>query len=111
VKKETLNALKKQIEFSCGHYYFQDCPYYPCHDLPEGQDFLNCMFCYCPFYPCGGKLGSGKWIKSGKGKKIWDCSKCSYIHSDEIVCKIMELLYEKNNFKKIKKILISLEKK
>lgn len=56
-----------------------ECEYYPCHVY--GQ---YCDFCYCPFYPCGDGSTGGKWIK---GKDIWSCEDCTWIHSkDAIEC-------------------------
>ncbi len=91
-----------QLDFSNQHLVFKDCPYYPCHKLPERQNALNCFFCFCPFYPCGGKLGSGRWIKN-KGEKCFDCSECNFIHRNEVVSRIIELFYEGKNLKKIKR--------
>lgn len=51
------------------------CEFYPCHFA--GQD---CTFCFCPIYPC--KIeGAGEWIEDKNGNKIWDCSKCSIVHT------------------------------
>jgi len=96
--------FKNQISFALKHLSFKDCPYYPCHKMPEGKE-LNCFFCFCPFYPCKGKIGDGKWIKSTDGKKIWDCSDCTFIHRDDVVDRILELLYENKKFKRIKRII------
>ena len=60
-----------------GHKRFanKDCPFYPCHDVPQ----VNCIFCFCPLYhltDCG-----GQWTKTAKGIK--DCSKCKLPHGDD----------------------------
>jgi precorrin-3B C17-methyltransferase len=62
----------------------KDCPHYPCHDVLE-----DCTHCYCPFYPCydGSK---GYWYESGK-TRVWDCSKCNWIHMAETVRNIDSL--------------------
>ena len=55
------------------------CEYYPCHDR-----VISCQFCYCPFYPCMVKNENGRGgetiIKSDE-TTVWDCSKCSWIHT------------------------------
>ncbi len=60
-----------------------ECDYHPSHFT--GQD---CTFCYCPFYPCGdGDLG---WELDGKrGRKVWNCSDCLFIHRPEVASHIM----------------------
>jgi len=55
------------------------CRYYPCHF--EGQD---CRFCFCPFYPCGDTSTGGRWIISSKGKRVWSCKNCHWIHRPEV---------------------------
>jgi Zn-finger protein len=105
VKEEILKYFLTQLDFANRHFGFRDCTYYHCHKFPEGQEWLNCVFCYCPFYPCNGKLGPGKWIIGGRGKKVFDCSDCNFIHRDEIVREIFRLLYEGKSFKQISKML------
>lgn len=95
-----------QLSFANQHFYFKDCKYYPCHKIPEGQRELNCIFCYCPFYPCNGKLGEGHWINQNNGKKVFDCSDCSFIHRNKVVTRFFQLLYEGKPLNKIKKLLI-----
>jgi len=65
----------------------KDCKYYPCHNTLE-----SCDLCYCPLYPCN-NYNYGKYID--KEKKIWDCSKCTFIH-------------DKKTIKVVKAVLISL---
>ncbi len=55
----------------------RECEYYPCHF--EGQ---YCDFCYCPFYPCGDSSTGGEWIK---GKNVWNCKNCTWLHNKENV--------------------------
>jgi len=93
MKKEIKEYFKKQFDFSLKHFVFTDCPYYPCHKFPEGQDYLNCLFCYCPLYPCKKEKRGGKWIMVNN-KKVWDCSNCNYIHKDKVVKKILKKLYK-----------------
>ena len=64
------------------------CKYYPCHEFPDGRDYLNCELCYCPLYPCENKYGFGKWITGVDGKKVLDCSDCNIVHRDDIVSQI-----------------------
>lgn len=54
-----------------------ECEFYPCHY--EGQ---YCDFCYCPFYPCGDSSTGGEWIK---GKNVWNCKNCIWLHNKESV--------------------------
>lgn len=60
-------------------YSNKACEYYPCHKVPEGQDF-NCLFCYCPLYMLGRACGGNfKYLDSG----IKDCSGCILPHKRE----------------------------
>ncbi|MBR4225465.1 MAG: cobyric acid synthase [Candidatus Methanomethylophilaceae archaeon] len=60
-----------------------ECEYHPCHF--KGQD---CTFCYCPFYPCEDEdLGSSTVGK--RGKPVWNCSDCLFIHRTEVAKHIM----------------------
>jgi adenosylcobyric acid synthase len=52
----------------------KSCPYHPCHFT--GQD---CTFCYCPFYPCHDEE-LGELFRSKRGKDLWDCTYCLFIH-------------------------------
>jgi Zn-finger protein len=61
------------------------CRHFPCHSELE-----DCTFCYCPFYPCENKE-RGNYINGTEGK-IWDCSKCTWIHKKETVDKIFEVI-------------------
>lgn len=72
--------------------FFQnkDCAFYPCHKIEE----LNCKFCYCPLYhleECGGNF---LLIDGAQGKKIKDCSQCTYPHEyknhNELLDKLMD---------------------
>lgn len=56
----------------------KDCDYHPCHF--EGQD---CTFCYCPFYPCHDE-DLGRLIISKRGKDVWDCTPCLFIHRQKV---------------------------
>ncbi len=101
MNKITKSLFEKQIDFSCKHFIFKDCSYYPCHKMEKE---INCFFCYCPFYPCDSKIGKGKWINSGP-MRVFDCSECDFIHRDEVVKRIIELFYEGKNINQIVRII------
>ncbi|MDE6662934.1 MAG: cysteine-rich small domain-containing protein [Lachnospiraceae bacterium] len=55
------------------------CKYFPCH---KGLDDFNCLFCYCPLYLKEKCLGNPEYIEKG-GKRIKDCTKCTFPHKPE----------------------------
>ena len=59
-----------------------DCDYLPCH-----KELEACDFCYCPFYPCADGITGGEWIK---GKEVWSCQNCDWIHKEEPCLAIRE---------------------
>ena len=64
------------------------CKYFPCHKQ-EGD--FNCLFCFCPMYflkTCPGRYQ----LIDHKGKKIKDCSDCSFPHVPENYDAIMAVL-------------------
>ncbi len=65
-----------------------ECPYYPSHFA--GQD---CTFCFCPFYPCEDTQLS-KFIVSKRGRDVWDCSDCLFIHRNEVTKFVMDSIRE-----------------
>jgi cobyric acid synthase CobQ len=66
-----------------------NCPYHPCHFKEQ-----DCTFCYCPFYPCNDTdLGSN--LESTKGKMIWECTNCLFIHRPEVGKFVMSSIKEK----------------
>lgn len=86
--KRLIEALKKQTRL--GVKKGKECKYFPCHF--EEQD---CKYCFCPFYPCDDeKLGS--FIVGKKGKPVWTCKKCQWIHEPETLKQIQNLLGEEN---------------
>lgn len=97
---ETERAKENQLRFTAGRL-FQDCPYFPCH---QGEKFQSCLFCFCPFYPCETK--NGKRLENG----IWDCSQCTFIHSEETVFFILNALYDGKSFSQIKESLFKEER-
>ncbi len=74
--------VKEEVERGCIGSDL-DCPYYPSHFV--GQD---CTFCYCPFYPCEDTI-FGKFKTSKRGKEVWDCSDCLFIHRSDVVKFVM----------------------
>ncbi|MGC9517704.1 MAG: precorrin-3B C(17)-methyltransferase [Methanomicrobiales archaeon] len=84
----------------------RECEYYPCHEHPQ-----NCTFCYCPFYPCGDSSTGGKWIK---GKDVWSCVDCLWIHQDKtvecILPKLKRIVKEVDDLKNKKKELLKLRR-
>lgn len=95
--------FRKQTAFSMTHQTYRDCAWYPCHPLPEGQDHLNCLFCYCPFYPCENRVGNGVWITGKNGNPVWDCTPCTVVHRDDSAALIMELLFRRSGDSRIQK--------
>ena len=84
----------------------RECDYYPCHY--EGQ---YCDFCYCPFYPCGDSSTGGEWIK---GKGVWHCKECNWLHEKESVeClrkPLENILEDVEDLKSKKKTLLKLRR-
>lgn len=77
----------------------KSCSSYPCH---EGLE--DCTFCYCPLYPCEITEYGGKYLTIYKGtskEKIWDCSKCTWIHTRSFVDQIYEVIRLKIKQQKI----------
>ena len=72
--------------------YFEnrECQYYPCH---EGEQNLNCLFCYCPFYSFEGCPGEYNYIETN-GKKVKDCMKCTFPHEAKNYETIISLMSE-----------------
>ena len=63
------------------------CEYYPCHKAER----INCLFCFCPLYnieSCGGDFT----YTEVKGKRVKDCSGCTFPHNPESYEKIIEKL-------------------
>ena len=78
------------VNMENSHKYFEnkDCQYYPCH---QGTQNLNCMFCYCPLYSREKCSGNYVYIDSN-GKRIKECTNCTFPHKAENYEIIMELL-------------------
>ena len=69
----------------------RDCIYYPCHGQ---QESINCMFCYCPLYSHKACPGEYSYIEAD-GRKIKDCSACTFPHRAENYDAVIALLSEK----------------
>lgn len=68
----------------------KECKYYPCHkDINE----LNCLFCYCPLHAYEHCPGTPTYIELD-GKKVKDCSNCTFPHQAENYDIIIRLLGE-----------------
>ena len=97
---------EKFLNGEISHGPHRECEFYPCHY--EGQ---YCDFCYCPFYPCGDSSTGGQWIK---GKGVWNCKECMWVHEKEAVdClrkPLEELLEEVDDLKAKKKTLLKLRR-
>ncbi len=68
----------------------KECPYHPSHFT--GQD---CTFCYCPFYPCNDP-DLGENIVGKRGKDIWNCTYCLFIHRPEVGKFVMSEIKRQN---------------
>ena len=97
---------EKFINGKIPHGPNRECDYYPCHY--EGQ---YCDFCYCPFYPCGDSSTGGEWIK---GKNVWNCKECMWLHEkDAVEClrpPLENILEDVEDLKKKKKTLLKLRR-
>lgn len=78
------------------HRYFKNdkCKYYPCHKIEEGQDF-NCLFCYCPMNCYEDCPGTPRYITRESGKRIKDCTNCTFPHIPENYDYIVQFLAKK----------------
>ena len=73
--------------------YFEniECKYYPCH---KNEQNINCLFCYCPLYSLENCPGKYNYIDS-HGKKIKECTNCTFPHKAQNYDIIIELLSQK----------------
>lgn len=76
--------------------YFKNehCKYFPCHNIAEGADF-NCLFCYCPLNHYEDCPGNPSYIIRENGKKIKDCTNCTFPHNPDNYEKVVRFLSEK----------------
>ena len=94
------------LDGNIGHGPNRECEFYPCHY--EGQ---YCDFCYCPFYPCGDSSTGGEWIK---GRDVWNCKECMWLHEKDAVECLREplenILEDVEDLKTKKKTLLKLRR-
>ncbi|MBQ1902004.1 MAG: metal-binding protein [Lachnospiraceae bacterium] len=79
------------MENSYRYFENHECRFYPCH---SGQKEMNCLFCYCPMYFLDSCLGSPEYIEKD-GKRIKNCSNCTFPHKAENYSQIMKFLKER----------------
>lgn len=86
----------KEIHMQNSYRYFKNeqCKYFPCHKIEEGQDF-NCLFCYCPLNQYEDCPGNPRIIERESGKKIKDCTNCTFPHMPENYDYIVHFLSNK----------------
>ena len=100
------NHYEKFLNGEVAHGPNTDCEFYPCH-----WDGQYCDFCYCPFYPCGDSATGGEWIK---GKGVWNCTNCHWLHEKETTEYLREplenILDDVEDLKAKKKTLLKLRK-
>ena len=100
------NHYEKFLNGEIAHGPNRECEFYPCH-----WDGQYCDFCYCPFYPCGDSATGGEWIK---GKGVWNCKECNWLHTKEAVECLREplenILEDVEDLKAKKKTLLKLRK-
>lgn len=84
---ELRNVVNRAKDFS-RFYENRSCEYFPCH---KGLSEFNCMFCYCPMYGIEQCPGTPDYIEKD-GRKIKDCSHCTFPHQPENYEKVMEVL-------------------
>ena len=73
---------------SYAYFENRECEYYPCHKGVEG---INCLFCYCPLYSRIHCPGNYRYIEVN-GKKIKECTDCTFPHKSENYEVIMKFL-------------------
>jgi precorrin-3B C17-methyltransferase len=100
------NHYEKFLNGEVAHGPNRECEFYPCH-----WDGQYCDFCYCPFYPCGDSATGGEWIK---GKGVWNCTNCHWLHTKEATEYLREplenILEDVEDLKAKKKTLLKLRK-
>ena len=79
------------MEYSYKYFENHECKYYPCH---KDEEHINCMFCYCPLYSRTDCPGNYTYIDS-HGKKLKECTECTFPHKAENYDAIIAILSEK----------------
>ena len=90
---EKCEALSTKPE-ECRYSFFQHtaCEFFPCHETAHPEDF-NCLFCYCPMYRLEHCPGDPRYFEKN-GRRIKDCSGCTFPHDPEHYDTIMQILRE-----------------
>ena len=78
------------MENSYRFFENRQCEFYPCHKNTES---INCLFCYCPLYSYDSCPGQYRYIEI-KGRKIKECTDCTFPHKAENYDKIIAFLSE-----------------
>ena len=78
------------MENSYRFFENRDCKYFPCH---KGLTEFNCLFCYCPMYRMEHCPGNPRYFEKN-GRRIKDCSGCTFPHDPEHYDTIMQILRE-----------------
>lgn len=89
-----MNDLYRKKPEEC-HYSFTQhraCEFFPCHKTDHPEDF-NCLFCYCPMYRIEHCPGNPRYFEKN-GRRIKDCSGCTFPHDPEHYDTIMQILRE-----------------
>ena len=78
----------------CAYSFTQHtaCEFFPCHKTGHPEDF-NCLFCYCPMYRLEHCPGNPRYFEKN-GRRIKDCSGCTFPHDPEHYDTIMQILRE-----------------
>ena len=86
-------ALSTKPE-ECRYSFMQHtaCEFFPCHKTEHPEDF-NCLFCYCPMYRLAHSPGNPRKFEKN-GRRIKDCSGCTFPHDPEHYDTIMQILRE-----------------
>lgn len=74
------------------HRFFENraCRYFPCH---EEMEECNCLFCYCPLYHYDKCPGNPVYLDVD-GRKLKDCTECTYPHRPKHYDVILKILAE-----------------
>lgn len=84
----------ERMENSYRYFKNEKCKYFPCHKVEKETDF-NCLFCYCPLNQYEDCPGNPHFIVRESGKKIKDCTYCTFPHQPENYEKVVRFLSEK----------------
>ena len=83
---------KKPEECQYSFTQHKTCEFFPCHKTEHPEDF-NCLFCYCPMYRLEHCPGDPRYFEKN-GRRIKDCSGCTFPHDPEHYDTIMQILRE-----------------